>query len=45
VDFRPLVGFMKYLIERYGIGRFMLGAMALIVIWRTPELLAAIRWW
>jgi len=45
MDFKPLVDFMKYVLEKYGIWRFSSVLLLMIVTWRSPELITAIRWW
>jgi len=42
-DFKPLVVFMKYFLERYGLWRFALLLLAAIAVWRLPELITSIR--
>jgi len=43
MDFKPLVGFMKYFLEKYGVLRFVLIVLLMILLWRSPELIVAIR--
>jgi len=43
MDFKPLAAFMKYFLERYGLWRFALMLLAIIAMWRMPEIITALR--
>jgi len=45
MDIKPLVDFMKEQLIRHGLWRIATVGMLLVISWRLPELISAIRWW
>jgi len=45
MDVKALVDFMKEQLTRYGLCRITIVCMLLVISWRLPELISAIRWW
>jgi len=45
VDITPLANMMKDILHDYGLWRLILGTGWVVLCWRLPDIIRAIRWW